>query len=233
MDLTVDLGLGGELVGTASDVTSHPGISDVPVVARRLDDGDTAVRGEAPLLDGVAPHEHVARIVIDRAALAEARPDVIFTEEVCPVCLGAYAPLAEGAAVAAGAAGGRRVRVVSLAPRRLDDVLAQIVPVATLLGHPERGQTLLKVRGARLLALGMHVARYLVRSDGARPRVAFLERAEPLRALGRWVPDMIDAAGGIPSLVRPGDDTATVAPSAVLDARPEVLLLGTGGGEPG
>ncbi|MGH2354809.1 MAG: hypothetical protein ACRDJN_24640, partial [Chloroflexota bacterium] len=140
MDLTVDLGLGGELVGTASDVTSHPGISDVPVVARRLDDGDTAVRGEAPLLDGVAPHEHVARIVIDRAALAEARPDVIFTEEVCPVCLEAYAPLAEGAAVADGAAGGRRVRVVSLAPRRLDDVLAQIVPVATLLGHPERGQ---------------------------------------------------------------------------------------------
>ncbi|HEX2184394.1 MAG TPA: hypothetical protein VHN78_02670, partial [Chloroflexota bacterium] len=46
-----------------------------------------------------------------------------------------------------------------------------------------------------------------------------------MRAPGRWVPDLIDAAGGIPVLVEAGDDSAAVLPDALAEARPEVLLL--------
>ncbi len=89
-----------------------------------------------------------------------------------------------------------------------------------------------RARRARLLALRMHVARYLFRTGASRPRVAVLELGAPPRALGGWVPDMVDAAGGIPALAAPGAEHQAVAATAVAAAEPQVLLLGRSGVAP-
>lgn len=233
--LLAELGLQSAICGTALGAAGAG--NSVPVVARPADgetsDGETS--GEPPLVETSA-HDHVTRFVVDRAAVSALRPDLLITEEVCPVCLAAYQPLAAGAAVAQTTIGGRAVRLVSLHARRLEDVLAPIVPVATLLQHPDRGHSLLKLRSSRLLALSMHVARYLVRHGGERPRVLLatvnrewpgsgVSRAE-LRVPGRWVPDMLDAAGGLPLLSQAGEDDATPAPEALRRAQPDVLIVG-------
>ncbi|MDQ3699474.1 MAG: cobalamin-binding protein, partial [Chloroflexota bacterium] len=124
-DLLADLGLQAAICGTA--LGAPRAAAGVPVVAR-LADGEPS--DELPLLV-TRPHDHVTRFVVDRAAVGALRPDVLITEEVCPVCLAEYDPLAAGAAVAQTTIDGHEVRLVSLHARRLEDVLAPIVPLAT------------------------------------------------------------------------------------------------------
>lgn len=239
-ELLAELGLQSAICGTAHGAPGATG--GVPIVARLVDehtvDGHTPngqTAGEPPLVETRA-HEHVTRFVVDREAVGTLRPDVLITEEVCSVCLAAYEPLAAGVGVAQTTIEGQAVRLVSLHPRRLEDVLGPIVPLATLLQHPDRGHSLLKVRSSRLLALSMHVARYLVRHGGERPRVLLAtvdgdwprpDSSPPeLRLPGRWMPDMIDAAGGLPLLAEAGDDDRASTPEVLRRAQPDVLIVG-------
>ncbi len=231
-DLLADLGLASEIAGKAAGVPGE--VRDAPDVARATD----LPTPDQPLVSGLRAHEHTTRFVVDRPLLRAVRPDVLITEEVCPVCRSAYRPLVDGAAVSHTTIDGQDMTLVTLNARRLEDVLAPIVPLATLVGHPQRGHSLLNARSARLLALGMHVARHLVRNGGDRPRVVLaavgdelsgprgMALGAPLRLPGRWLPDMIDAAGGVPLLAEAGADDLTLAPDRVSRARPDVLLVG-------
>jgi iron complex transport system substrate-binding protein len=219
-DLVESLGLASEVVGRTGDPAS------APALAREADPPEP----DRPLIACVAPHAHVSRYVVDTLALAAARPEVILTEEVCPVCRALYRDLADGVAVAGAGLGGRDVPLLTFNPRRLEDVLAPIVPVATLLGRTERGERLLHARSARLLALSMHVARHLVRTGGQRPTVALIRAGgDRLVAPGRWIPDLLDAAGGVPLLVEAGEDDVPVTAEDVGRAHPEVLIVGADG----
>jgi iron complex transport system substrate-binding protein len=227
-DLVEALGLASEVVGRTGDPAAVPGHNQAGDLAREVDPPEP----DRPLVAGVAPHAHVARYVVDESALAAARPEIILTEEVCPVCRALYRGLADGVAVAEAGVDGRDVPLLTFNPRRLEDALAPIVPVATLLGRAERGERLLHARGARLLALSMHVARHLVRTGARRPTVALIRGeadGDRLVVPGRWIPDLIDAAGGIPLLVGAGEDDVRVTPEEVGRAQPEIVVVGADG----
>lgn len=250
-ELLFDLGVGDQLVARAEECVWPAAVACVPVMARRPPGNDPGAEREAglrPERTAEESHRHLVRYEVDLQALALARPEIILTQEVCPVCAGAYelaGDAAAGVRVAGATLEARHIRLVSLAPRRLEEVLGQITTVAQLVEQSERGTSLLKTRGARLLALRMHVARYLTRSGASRPRVAFMEwvttpvaaaaaqargvrdRIELLDLPGLWVPDMIDAAGGLPQLIEAGAEAAQVTPQAVLAAQPDVLLIGS------
>jgi iron complex transport system substrate-binding protein len=216
-DLVRALGLGAEIVG---------GVEDGAGAARVARDVDPP-QPDAPILEGISPHAHVARYLLDPDALGAARPEVILTEEVCPTCRAGYASLADGAGVGRGIVSGRPVQVVSFTPRRLEHALAPIAPVAAVLGRAERGQALSHARGARLLALSMHVARHLVRSGGRRPTVALLRAdGDRLVAPGLWYPDLVDAAGGVPLLARAGEEDVPLTPAGVGAAGPDLVIVG-------
>jgi iron complex transport system substrate-binding protein len=85
-------------------------------------------------------------------------------------------------------------------------------------------------RRSRLLALRMHVARYLTRSGAPRPRVAVLDSLDPPRAAGLWVPDMIDAAGGLPVVAEPGAPSVNLAAGDLRAA--EAIVVGVAGNAP-
>ncbi|MBI3972207.1 MAG: hypothetical protein HY332_13040 [Chloroflexi bacterium] len=240
--LLCDLGLAGSLVGRAGDGLWPEGAASVPVVARfaRTDAaqvGRLEPRLEptgAPLeLTGVPlGYRQTTNLVLDWAAIEAAQPDVILWEEVCPLRATSYTPLGAAVMGAEARVAGRTVRVLSVSPRQLDEVLPCIPVLGQALGVPERAQSFYKIRSARLLALRMHVARYLVRSGATQPRAAVAEfdsteRTSPrLRALGRWVPDMVDAAGGVPALGLPGEERHTITPTDIHTAALGVLLVG-------
>jgi hypothetical protein len=87
----------------------------------------------------------------------------------------------------------------------------------------------------------MHVARYLVRVGGSRPSVALVRPGGQdapdggLVAFGRWFPDLLDAAGGVPRLVAAGADDASVGPAALRAAALDLLIVGAedGAGQDG
>src|SRR4051794_21812000 len=125
---------------------------------------------------------------LDEARIAELDPDLIVTQQLCPVCAvsteqvdGAIRPLA------------RCPEVVSLDPKSLADVFADICRVGEITGRMDRAEVLLENLQVRL-----DVVRHTVAGIAGkpRPRVLALEWLDPPFAGGHWVPEMIALAGG-------------------------------------
>jgi ABC-type Fe3+-hydroxamate transport system substrate-binding protein len=158
---------------------------------------------------------------LDFAGLVAAAPDVIVLTETCPVCTAAYEPAVPaeaGVAAARGRIGSTAVRLISVATGGLDGAVGLIEPLAAELGEPNRGAALFKTRAARLLALRMHVARFLVLSGAARPGVALVAAPETTGGSMPWLLDMIDAAGGIAI-------SGTGTEGHPFERQPDVLLV--------
>lgn len=214
------LGRKNALVGRTHECDYPPDVADVPILTRTLLPPEAPSR-EIDALVVRTLHEHRSLYALDLPALEAARPDVILTQELCPVCAVGYDEVREAARVACPAS----TTIVSLEPRTLDEVLGQLTTVGEVLGVPERAERVLELRRARLLALRTHVARHLSRTGQSRPRVLVLEWLDPPFLAGHWVPEMVDAAGGQIVGGEPGGESVRVPWDTVVDARSDVLVL--------
>ncbi|HEX9945358.1 MAG TPA: cobalamin-binding protein [Thermoanaerobaculia bacterium] len=151
---------------------------------------------------------------LDEARIAELAPDVIVTQRLCPVCAvstaqvdGAVRPLP------------RCPDVVSLDPRTIGDVFADIRRVGELAGRTAEAGALLASLERRLEAVRAAVAGW------PRPRVLALEWLDPPFAGGHWVPEMIDLAGGIDVAGEPGGHSARLTWEQVAAANPDAIVV--------
>lgn len=151
---------------------------------------------------------------LDEARIAELAPDLIVTQHLCPVCAvsteqvgGAIRPLL------------RCPDILSLDPKSLADVFADIRQVGAATGHRDDADALLLGLERRLEAVRSAV------SGRARPRVAALEWLDPPFAGGHWVPEMIEIAGGIDVLARPGDHSTRRTWDEILQADPDLVVV--------
>jgi iron complex transport system substrate-binding protein len=180
------------------------------VISEGLDAGgiDAAVRERTER--GEALYE------LDEARLAELDADLIVTQAVCAVCAVSYDDVV--------AVAGRLPsvpRVLSLDPATLAEVLADAERLGAAAGRPERGAALRSELEARIDAVRDRVAA----SSSPRPRVAALEWLDPIFAGGHWVPEMIEAAGGIDVLASPGERSRVVTAEEIRAARPDVIVV--------
>ena len=151
---------------------------------------------------------------LDEARIAELAPDVIVTQQLCPVCAvsteqvdGAVRPLP------------RCPELVSLDPRTIGEVFADIQRVGDVTGHTEEAEALLAALDRRLAAV------YGLIVDRPRPRVLALEWLDPPFAGGHWVPEMIALAGGIDAIARPGDHSVRLTWDQIAAADPDVIVV--------
>jgi iron complex transport system substrate-binding protein len=123
---------------------------------------------------------------LDEAALAAAAPDLIVTQAVCDVCAVAYEDVA---AVAARLPG--KPAVLRQDPATLAEVLDDIVRLGAAADAAVAAAALRADLEGRLAAVEAAVA------GAPAPRVLALEWLDPPFVGGHWVPEMIDAAGGV------------------------------------
>ena len=151
---------------------------------------------------------------LDEARIAELAPDLIVTQELCPVCAvsteqvdGAVRPLP------------RCPDLVSLDPRTIADIFADIRRVGEVTGHTDEAEALLRSLEERLETVRARVA------GRPRPRVVALEWIDPPFAGGHWVPEMIETAGGTDALARPGDHSRRLTWDDVRAADPDHIVV--------
>jgi iron complex transport system substrate-binding protein len=125
---------------------------------------------------------------VDAAQLRALAPDVIVTQSQCDVCAVSMRDVEEAVAQWVG---GAQPRIVSLAPYRLRDILADMERVAAALGAPERGEELAHRLSQRMKAIEERAGR-----AQRRPGVACIEWIDPLMAAGNWMPELVEMAGG-------------------------------------
>jgi iron complex transport system substrate-binding protein len=128
---------------------------------------------------------HLPIYMLDEVRLAALAPDVVVTQAACEVCAIAHDQVVASLRLTAPGA-----RVVSLQPSRLADILRDVETVAHACGVGAHGRTVAASLRARL-------DRVAAAGTAFRPRVAVVEWLAPPMLAGHWVPDAIEAAGGM------------------------------------
>jgi len=150
---------------------------------------------------------------LDGALLAKLEPDLVLTDgsEDQPVV-----DYGEISGIVGGMA--RETTLVALAPHTIEGVLNSISTVGAYTESEYEAVGLVEMLRERLGAIGL----------GYGPdtrRVVVVESLQPLRAAGRWVPEMVRRAGGWELLGREGEPSAPTTWEQVREVEPQVLVL--------
>ena len=152
---------------------------------------------------------------IDETLLRELRPDVILTQKLCDVCAVGYGTVARLAATLPGPP-----EVVNLEPSSLSDIFDDIRRVAKTCGVMDGADKVVAELSARLETVRQRTARI-----PERPRCFLMEWVDPPFCSGHWGPELVEIAGGHDPLGRKHQPSVQIKWEAVLQARPEVIVL--------
>ena len=213
-EICFSLGLGQSLVGVTHECDFPPQAEYKPKLTRSELEHAGRSPGDIDRHVRAALHQGSSLYRLDQEELSRAHPDLIITQELCPVCAVAYPQVLDAARLLPG-----RPAILSLEPNNLADVMRTIVDVGQATGTRERAKELVRSLWARVDAVRGAL------SGGHRPRVVCLEWIDPLMVAGHWVPDQVDVAGGIDVLGTTGRPSREVSWEEVRAAAPEVLLL--------
>jgi iron complex transport system substrate-binding protein len=207
------LGLGDQVVAVTHECDHPPAATELPrLTSSVIPPGLPAAEIDARVREVTGRGE--ALYALDEEVLAELRPDLIVTQALCAVCAVSYDDVRAVAARIPSSP-----EVLSLDPETLDEVLGDLVRLASAAGEPRRGEALRDALAARLAQAEAAVAGL------DRARVAALEWLEPPYVGGHWVPEMVAMAGGEDVLGEPGRKSRLAEWNEVAAARPEVVLV--------
>jgi iron complex transport system substrate-binding protein len=214
-EIVCALGLEENLVGVTHECDFPASVVGKPVLtASRIShqtmsssEIDHAVRSQ---LDG-----HGSIYELDERLLAELKPDLIITQELCEVCAVSYKTVLEAARLLEADA-----RVVSLEPNTIEDIFANVRTVGSLTGREAEADALVRELTVRLDSLAV-----LLTQVETRPRTLVLEWLEPPFAPGHWVPEQVAFAGGDARFGASGEKSRVASAEEIQTYAPEVIVL--------
>lgn len=214
-EIAFALGLGDQIFGRSFECEYPPAAHAVPVVS------GTALPTAEPLSAQELDSEVSARVAagesiytLDDARIRAIDPDVILAQDLCRVCA-----VPSGAVEEALGVIGCHAEVVSLDPGRLDEVIDCVGKVGRATGTEEAAETLMGDLRSRVDAVRRRVA------GRRRPRVFVLEWPDPPFNAGHWVPDMVEAAGGLPVLAAAGERSRRVSWEEIAAEKIDVTVF--------
>lgn len=214
-EIVCALGYGDHLVGRSHECDHPASVTDLPICSRARIRVDASSREidrsvKAMVSDGLSVYE------IDVETLRALAPDFIVTQTQCEVCAVSERDVEQ--AVRDWLDG--QCAIISLNPNRLEDVWADIVRVATALGHHRNGEDVVATLDERMSTIHAGVA--MVEQ---KPRVALIEWIEPLMAGGNWMPELVRLAGGENLFGEAGEHSPWMDFDALREAQPDVVVV--------
>jgi iron complex transport system substrate-binding protein len=209
------LGLGEDVVAVTHECDFPPQARELPrVTSDALPAGLDSAQIDAAVRERTAAGGAIYEL--DREALAEARPDLIVTQALCPVCAVSFDEVVQLAAELPS-----RPRTVALDPHTLGETLADVRTLAQATGRREQGERVASEIAARIDSLHATVQQ----RPRPRRRVLALEWLDPPYVAGHWTPQMIELAGGEDVLGQPGEPSREASWKELAGARPEVVVV--------
>jgi iron complex transport system substrate-binding protein len=218
-EIVYALGLGDQLVAVTHECDWPPEAATKPAITHATRDlASSTSRGIHDLVRE-SVHGGSSLYELDEALLADLRPDLIITQELCAVCAVSYRRVSDAVRAIDAA-----TRVVSLEPSSIEGIFNTITTVGALTGVENRAVRLVERLRGLLGGLERRVERR--RDRGHRPvRVVAVEWLDPPFAVGHWVPEQVRRAGGWDLLGRDGEPSVETTWEAVRDVEPESLVL--------
>src|SRR5262245_24016177 len=214
-EIVCAVGAENDLVGISHECDFPESVRHLPALTRaRLRpvrssrEIDREVR--AVLRDALAVYE------IELEGLEHVRPNVIVTQDLCDVCAVSF----DDVCAATATLFRDPVTIVNLHPTRLDDIWADVARVAVALERVEDGARVVADLQARAAAITRCAL-----ARAARPRVVSIEWLDPVMLGGMWMPELIERAGGVPMVTRPGDHAPTLTKGDLCALSPDVVVI--------
>jgi iron complex transport system substrate-binding protein len=151
---------------------------------------------------------------LDEDRLAELEPDVIVTQRLCQVCAVSFEDVQTIARRLPSAP-----RVLLQDPVSLAEMLDDVTRLGRELGDEETAGEY------RAELEGMIASVRAAVSGAGRPRTLALEWLDPPFVGGHWVPEMIEAAGGVDVIGKAGKRSEEVRWEGLEGLRPEVVVV--------
>ena len=214
-EIVCAVGAEADLVGISHECDFPESVRHLPALTRARLRAARTSRGidrevRSVLQDALAVYE------IELARLEAARPDVIVTQDLCDVCAVSF----DDVCAATAALVHQPTRIVNLHPTRLDDIWGDIARVADALGRTTEGASVVADLRARVSEIARRSS-----DAGKRPRVLSIEWLDPVMVGGMWMPELIERAGGLPLVTRPGDHAPTLTRDELRALAPDVVLI--------
>jgi len=217
------------LLPSATEIAFALGLADqVVVVSHECDYPPEA--SNRPVLTKSAIHQKIHRSLevdreveqrggdiyeIDEKLLANLKPDLILTQELCHVCAVSYTRVKEAARVLDA-----DTKIVSLEPTNLEEIVDNILLVGRMTNKLAEAEKL-----AAQMLRRIDRVREKTKTVQDKPRVLFMEWLQPPWAGGHWIPQMVDYAGGFEGLGRLGKPSHRIEWDQVVEYEPEIIVL--------
>jgi iron complex transport system substrate-binding protein len=214
-EIVYALGLGDSLYGVSHECDYPAEAKAKPKVVRSRFDAAKHTSQEIDRLvaELVARGERIYQV--DEDVLRQAKPDLVITQELCEVCAVSLEDVQRAVVQLE-----MPPQIISLDPHGLEDVLHDIERVGEHTG---------KARRAREVAARLRQRIEAVRSKASRaaykPGVACIEWLDPLIVAGHWIPELVELAGGMDALAKPGEPSRRIEMDELVSVAPEVLVL--------
>ena len=211
-ELLFALGLGDQVVGVTHECDHPSEARELPHVTRDLlPAGLSAAEIDREVKERTQRGEAIYGL--DEEAVRDLEPDLIVTQELCPVCAVSYDEVAELALDLPTCP-----QVVALDPHTFGETMGDARTIAQITGTREAAIELVKRTRARVDAV-----RRAVRE---RPpvRVAAIEWFDPVFVAGHWTPQLVEWAGGEDLLGLAGERSQETTWEAVAAVAPEVVV---------
>jgi iron complex transport system substrate-binding protein len=214
-EIVCALGFEEQLVGRSHECDYPESVKRLPVCTQpKFDPDGTSYqidqRVKAIVQEGLSVYR------VDGKKLRELEPDVIVTQSHCEVCAVSLRDVERAVCAWLRTC----PQLVSLAPNGLADVWTSIEQVADALKVPERGAEVIQSLQARMRAIAERT-----RGVARRPTVACIEWIDPLMAVGNWMPELVEMAGGVILFGIAGTHSPWMTWEQLYEADPEVLIF--------
>lgn len=199
------LGAADALVGRSHECDFPPEVTSAPALTTQNTHYDPASGVDAKAIDtqvADATQSGQSLYTIDEAKLAELKPDVIITQDLCSVCsidLDSVRRVAERLP--------SKPRLLTLNPQSVEDILDDIYRVGEAIGMGEQAMHQVVSLRQRMDRAEEHINPY---DDG--PICGFMEWTDPIYIAGHWNVQLIERAGARHPLneavIKPGSGAA-------------------------
>jgi len=209
------LGASSQLVGRSHECDFPEEVRTLPAcTASRIDSNASSAEIEkqvAALMTQKSPLYSV-----DVPLLHRLQPDVILTQAQCDVCAVSLGEIEQAVADWPGS----KPQVVTLSSTRLAGVWEDIRKVSDAIDLGDDGR-------ARLKALKNRVVGVIEKTCVVtrKPRVLCLEWISPLMVAGNWVPELVELAGGLDVIGKPGSHSHWFQPGQLAELNPEIIVI--------
>jgi len=207
------LGLEKSLVGVTDDSDFPEEVLKLPKVTTTMIDPNLSSL-EIDTRVKAAKHRGSSVFHINSVLLAKLAPDLILTQELCPVCAPAFTDVEKAAKQIV-----RTTKIISLEPHSISDILTNVRTVGELTKTKEKAEAIIARLKSRLSFVAKRV------SSQEKLSVLIIEWIDPLMVAGHWVPEMVEWAGGTMLIAKKKAPSQYIEWNDVLTLDPDCIII--------